>query len=184
MARGRKKPNDGDEEDDAVLPEQAGSKGEAPGEHGGPGHGAEEPEVEHERIDRDAADRAADSSLEGDPNNPAPQKVAMDAADTGPRKTLETESGASDFDRAMSEAKTRKADSNGKTGEVTGTLYSADENTITLMTDDKQAGRSFEVTGAGCEVWMIDVETTLDDLKRGDRVKLYGNPVTKVEAVR
>lgn len=66
----------------------------------------------------------------------------------------------------------------------TGTVYSVSKAEIVFMENDKPSDRYPLVDDGGTEVFINDVKTFLDDLKRGDEVVVSGMPVTKIEAIR
>lgn len=74
---------------------------------------------------------------------------------------------------------------------VTGRLYSAEPGRVVLAKEDDPAiepailndGTVYEMDEKP-EVTMGENEATLDDLKRGDRVTLTGEPVSKIAAHR
>lgn len=191
----RKKPGQDDDEEEVKPPEQAGVKGEAPGEFGGPQRGQDTTDVDAEQAAREQQQRAEESLNAGLVNGQGSDRIeANKAASQGPaaldestgavaKKADDTKTGAEDFDRAMEAAKAKAQPAEKADQIVTGTLYAAGEGKVSLMTESKQEGKSFECDD-GVPVDLAGTETHVGDLRRGDRVKLTGDPVTKIEAFR
>lgn len=69
-----------------------------------------------------------------------------------------------------------------------GDLWAASNSVVTIQRSDAEGGNADYPVAEDAEVTLNGIETTLDDLKRGDVVTLEykdgGEPATKVAAVR
>lgn len=64
-----------------------------------------------------------------------------------------------------------------------GKLYACHMGKVSLITDDRKQGEQFDYD-PGCVVEMRGKPSHVDDLRREDKVKLFGNPVIRIEATR
>lgn len=62
-----------------------------------------------------------------------------------------------------------------------GTLHSVDKNEVRFVNAENTV--IFDMA-EDASATINDVPTTIHDLKRGDRVEVFGNPVVKINAVR